>query len=112
VVGAGLNLALVSLTAATVAGLLFVGHQVLVLRDIAVTASRFGALAEVQPGQAERYALELMQESLPLLQAGAKAELSDSLLGLTLTATVPVLASSPLAMSARAEASRERFRSQ
>jgi hypothetical protein len=109
VVGAGLNLALLTLLAVTVAGLIFMGHQVLVLRDLAVTASRFGALADVQPGQAERYALELMRDSLPLLQASAKSQYSDGSHGLTLRATVPVLAGSPLALVARAEASLERF---
>jgi hypothetical protein len=109
VVGAGLNLALLSVLTVTIIGVIFAGHQLLVLRDIAVAASRYGALAEVQPGQGERYALELMRESLPLMHASAKSEVSDGLLGLSVTATVPLLGAAPLALNARAEASRERF---
>lgn len=108
-VGAGLNLALLSLLALSVIGIIFAGHQLLVLRDIAVAASRYGALAGVQPGQSEDYALRLMRESLPMLQASAQAEATATLLGVTLSATIPLLASGPLTLDARAEASREQF---
>jgi hypothetical protein len=109
VVGAGLNLAILSLLAVSIIGIIFAGHQLLVLRDIAVAASRYGALAEIQPGQSEKYALELMRESLPLLHASATSESSGGQLGLSLTATVPLLGAGQLALEAQARASREQF---
>jgi hypothetical protein len=109
VVGAGLNLAILSLLAVSVIGIIFAGHQLLVLRDIAVSASRYGALAGVQSGQSEKYALELMRESLPLLHASAASGESGGHLGLTLTATVPLLGAGQLALETQAKASREQF---
>jgi hypothetical protein len=110
VVGAVANLALLTLLTVSLVAVVFAGYHLSVLKDIAVSASRQGALAEQEPGAAERYALRLMRESVPLLAAHrAEVATQGGLVRVELTAAVPLMGALPsdLKISARAESSLE-----
>ncbi len=109
-VGSIANLALLTLLTLSLMAIVFAGYHLSVLKDIAVSASRQGALAEQEPRAAERYALRLMRESVPLL-ASHQAEVATrgGLVRVALTAAVPLMGALPsdLKISARAESSLE-----
>lgn len=48
-------------------GLVFSGYNLLIIREIAVSAAREGALADRNSLDAERYALRLLRDSIPRL---------------------------------------------
>jgi hypothetical protein len=112
VVGSVANLALLALLTLSLTAIVFAGYHLSVLKDIAIGASRHGALAEQDPGAAERYALRLMRDSVPLLASHrAVVATRGDLVRVELTAAVPLMGALPsdLKISARAESSRESF---
>jgi len=110
VVGSIVNLALLTLLTLSLTAVVFAGYHLTVLKDIAISASRHGALAEQERGSAERYALRLMRESVPLLASHrAQVATQGGLVRVELTAAVPLMGalSNDLRISARAESSLE-----
>lgn len=65
--GAVLNMAVASLLFVSVLGVIFAGHQLLLIRSVAVDAARFSALAESNSSESQRYALRLLTQSVPRL---------------------------------------------
>lgn len=51
----------------TTLGVIFSGYNLLLMREIAVSAAREGALAEKSAQQAEDYSLRMLKDSIPNL---------------------------------------------
>jgi len=75
VVGSLAGILLTSLIFTSTLGLIFSGYNLLIIKEIAVSAARHGALADKSAVDAERYALRLLKDSIPRL---AEHEVSAS----------------------------------
>lgn len=105
VVGSLANLALLTLLTLSLMSVVFASYHLSVIKDIAISASRHGALAEQTPSSAERYALRLMRDSLPLLaEHRAEVVTQGALVRVELTAAIPLMGALPSEIKIRGQA--------
>lgn len=76
----------------TTLGVIFSGYNLLLMREIAVSAARQGALAESSAPKAEDYALKMLKDSIPnLANHEVRATTEGNLLVLEIKSHIPGL---------------------
>lgn len=110
--GAVLNLTIASLLFVSVLAVVFAGHQLLLIRSVAVDAARFAALAESSASETQKFAMRLLTQAVPKLagyeiRVGGSRDFSE----VVITSSLPGLGfiAKQLPVTAKAKAKYEKF---